>query len=128
MVRSEGSQIPQVVAAGTLALGAGLAAAPVVSGRFWGLAPDSAPVVPHLIRVYGLSLVGLGLATLRPGSDPVEMMRVATGVSAGTALAGLLGGMRGRVGARSSVMTVATAGGLAALAASAVREGGPAYR
>jgi hypothetical protein len=123
MSRRQQSQIPQTVAAGTLVLGASLVAAPVLSGRLWQLDPGASPVVPHLIRMYGLTLGGLGAATLRPGSDPVEMMRVATGVGASTALAWLLAGLRGRVGARGAVMGVATAAGLAALAATAVRTG-----
>ncbi|MET0764627.1 MAG: hypothetical protein ABWY29_07155 [Blastococcus sp.] len=114
-------QIPRVVGASALAIGAGHALAPVPSGRFWGLAPDSAPVVPHVIRAYGLSLMGLAVLTLRAGSDE-EVLKVATGVGALTALTGLLGGMRGRVGWRSAVMTVVAAGGLAALAATGVRK------
>jgi hypothetical protein len=66
VTRRTTSRIPQTVAVRTLTIGAQLAAVPVVSGRFWGPASDSAPVVPHLIRVYGLSLMGLGMATLRP--------------------------------------------------------------
>ena len=123
MVGRTPSDIARTVAVGTVTIGAGCAVAPVASGRFWGLAPDSAPVVPHLVRVYGLSLVGLGLATLRPGSDPVEMMRVAAGVSAGTALSALLGAGRGRVTPRSAATTVVAAGGLAVLSAAAVRRG-----
>lgn len=49
-------------------------------------------------------------------------MGVASGVAAGTALTGLLGGMCGRVGGRSTAMTVLAAGGLAALAGSALRK------
>jgi hypothetical protein len=43
-------------------------------------------------------------------------MGVARAVGAATALTGVLGGIRGRVGARSAVMTVVVAGGLSALA------------
>jgi hypothetical protein len=50
------------------------------------------------------------------------MMRVATGVSIGTALSGLLSVARGRVDAGSAAMTVAAAGGLAAPSAVAVRQ------
>jgi hypothetical protein len=119
---SNREQIPQVVGVSALAIGAGHALAPVLSGRFWGLAPESAPVVPHVIRAYGISLIGLGVVTQRVGPDQDVVMKVATGVGALTALTGLVGGVRGRVNWRSALMTVATAGGLAALAAASVRK------
>jgi|SRR5215212_6503073 hypothetical protein len=119
---SNREQIPQVVGVSALAIGAGHALAPVRSGRFWGLAPESAPVVPHVIRAYGISLIGLGVVTQRAGPDQDVVMKVATGVGALTALTGLVGGVRGRVNWRSALMTVATAGGLAALAAASVRK------
>jgi hypothetical protein len=120
---SNREEIVNVVGAGTLAIGAGHVLAPVGSGRFWGLQPHSTTVVPHLIRLYGLSLIGLGVVTLRAPGEQELMMSVATGVASATALTGLIGGLRGRVGARSAVMTVAAAGGLAALAATALRKG-----
>ena len=116
-------QIAQVVGGSALTIGAVHALAPVVSGRFWRLAPQSAPVVPHVIRAYGCSLVGLGLVTLNAGPDQDTMMRIASGVGAATALTGLLGGLRGRVDGLGAAMTIAAAGGLAALAAAAVRKG-----
>jgi hypothetical protein len=109
-------QLAQLVGAGAFAIGAGHALAPVASGRFWGLAPDSAPVVPHLLRAYGVSLMGLGAVTLRPGADQEAMMSVARAVGALTAATGIVGGAQGRVGARSALMSVGTAGGLAVLA------------
>jgi hypothetical protein len=115
-------QIPQLVGAGALAIGAGHALVPVASGRFWGLAPESAPVVPHVIRLYGISLVGLGAVTLQPGADQVVMMTVARLVGAATALTGVLGGLRGQVSRRSAVMTVVVAGGLSALAHAALNQ------
>jgi hypothetical protein len=110
-----------VVGAGALTIGVGHVIAPNWSGRFWGLAPQTAPVVPHVIRLYGLSLIGLGAVIVRTTSEQDLVMSVATGVATGTALTGLLGGLRGRVGRRSMVMTVLAAGGLGALAGSALR-------
>ena len=109
-------QIARLVGTGALAIGAGHTLAPVASGRFWGLAPDSAPVVPHLLRAYGVSLSGLGAVTLLPGADQQAMMSVARAVGALTALTGAVGGVQGRVGGRSAGMTVVAAGGLAVLA------------
>jgi hypothetical protein len=117
-----GEQLAQVVGSGALVIGAGHALAPVASGRFWGLAPDSAPVVPHVLRAYGVSLMGLGAVTLRPGADQEAMMSMARAVGALTALTGVLGAVRGRVGPRSAVMTVVAAGGLAALAHAALAQ------
>jgi hypothetical protein len=122
-VAVERERIAQLVGSGALAIGAGHALAPIASGRFWGLAPDSAPVVPHLLRAYGVSLAGLGAVTLRPGADQEAMMGVARAVGVLTALTGVVGGAQGRVGARSAAMTVVTAGGLAALAHVAVAKG-----
>src|SRR5215203_2317583 len=119
---SNRQDIANMVGAGALTIGAGHVIAPNGSGRFWGLAPQAAPVVPHLIRLYGLSLIGLGVVTLRTTSEQDLMMSVATGVGTATALTGLLGGLRGRVGGRSAVMTVLAAGGLAALAGAALRK------
>jgi hypothetical protein len=114
-------QLPQVVATGAVAIGAGHALAPTLSGRFWGLDPDAAPVVPHLIRAYGVSLIGLGVVSFATRSEQGLSMRVATGVGLGTALTGVLGAAQHRVGGRSAAMTVVAAGGLAALAAIAAR-------
>ena len=114
-------QLPQVVATGAVAIGAGHVLAPRLSGRFWGLEPDAAPVVPHVIRAYGVTLLGP-----RPQRDDAEAeqglsMQVATGVGLGTALTGVLGAAQHRVSGRSAAMTVVAAGGLAALAAIAAR-------
>ena len=117
---SSKDQVAELVGIGTVAIGTGQVLAPTVAGRFWGFAPDAAPVVPHLIRLYGLSLVSLGVTSLITPAERDGMMRVASGTAAATAIAGLVGGLRGRVSARSALMTVATAGGLAALAGSAV--------
>jgi hypothetical protein len=112
-----------VVGAGALTIGVAHVITPIGSGRFWGLAPQTAPVVPHVIRLYGLSLIGLGVVIVRTTSEQDLVMSVATGVATGTALTGLLGGLRGRVGKRSVAMTVLAAGGLAALSGSALRKG-----
>ena len=109
MVGNRG-QIAQVVGGSALAIGAVHALAPVASGRFWRLAPQSAPVVPHVIRAYGCSLMGLGLVTLQGKPDQDTMLRVASGVGAATALTGLLGGLRGRVDGLGAGMTIAAAG------------------
>jgi hypothetical protein len=119
---SDRRDIANVVGAGVMTIGVGHVITPNGSGRFWGLAPESAPVVPHVIRLYGLSLIGFGVVTLRTTSELDLAMRVATGVATGTALTGLLGGLRGRVGGRSAVLSVLGAGGLAALAVSALRK------
>ncbi len=113
--------IANVVGGGAVTIGVGHVIAPNGSGRFWGLAPQTAPVVPHVIRLYGLSLIGLGVVIVRTASEQDLVMSVATGVATGTALTGLLGGLRGRVGRRSATMTVLAAGGLAALAGAALR-------
>jgi hypothetical protein len=113
-------QLAQLVGVGAVTIGAGHVLVPTASGRFWGLAPDSAPVVAHVIRLYGISLTGLGVTILVAPSERDVTMRVASVVAALTCLTGLLGGLRGRVGARSAVMTVAAAGGFAALASAAV--------
>ncbi len=120
---SDPRDIAKVVGAGVLTIGAGHVVAPNGSGRFWGLAPQTAPVVPHVIRLYGLSLIGFGVVTVRTTSELDLVMKVALAVATGTAVTGLLGGLRGRVGGRSAVMTVLGAGGLAALAAFALRKG-----
>ena len=114
-------RLPQVVATGAVAIGAGHALAPTLSGRFWGLDPGSAPVVPYLIRAYGVSLVGLGVVSLRTRTEQALSMRVATGVGLATAVTGVLGAARHRVSRQSAAMTVVAAGGLAALAAAAAR-------
>ena len=120
---SNRQDIANVVGASALTIGVGHVLTPNGSGRFWGLAPQTAPVVPHVIRLYGLSLIGLGVVVMRTTAEQDLVMSVATGVATGTALTGLLGGMRGRVGKRSMAMTVLAAGGLAALAGSALRKG-----
>ena len=114
-------RLPRVVTAGALSIGAGHVLAPVLSGRFWELAPDAAPVVPHVIRAYGVSLLGLGVISLRTRSEQDLSMQVATGVGLLTALTGVIGGARHQVSRRSAAMTVLAAGGLAALAAVAAR-------
>jgi hypothetical protein len=119
-VDADRGQIARLVGAGAVAIGAGHALAPVASGRFWGLAPGSAPVVPHLLRAYGVALLGLGAVTLRPGADQVGVMVVARAVGGLTALTGVVGAAQGRIGARSAVMTVVAAGGLALLAHAAL--------
>jgi hypothetical protein len=118
---SSRQDIANVVGASAVAIGVGHVVTPTGSGRFWGLAPQTAPVVPHVIRLYGLSLIGLGVVIVRTTSEQDLVMGVAVGVATGTALTGLLGGLRGRVGRRSAAMTVLAAGGLAALALSALR-------
>jgi hypothetical protein len=119
-VTTNKDQTAQLVGIGAVTIGAGHVLAPTVSGRFWGLAPGASPVVPHVIRLYGISLVGLGVTSLTMPAERDGMMRVASGVGSLTALACLLGGLRGRVGPRGALTTAAAAGGLAALAASAV--------
>src|SRR3954453_24007071 len=98
-------RLPQVVATGAVAIGAGHTLAPRLSGRFWGLEPDSAPVVPHLVRAYGISLIGLGVISLLTRSEQDLSMRVATGVGLGTALTGLVGAAQHRIGGRSTAMS-----------------------
>jgi hypothetical protein len=115
------SQIQQAVGASVAAIGVGHLLAPVASGRFWGLAPNSAAVVPHLTRLYGATLAGLGVLTMQDRSGSPLAVQVATGVGGATAVLGLLGGVSGRVGWRGAVMTIVTAGGLAGLAGAAAR-------
>ncbi len=118
--RSE--QLQQVVGASGVLLGLANVAAPRASGRFWDVAPDSAPVVPYLIRMYGINLMALGVVALRAEGDqrePVLQLAVATGVT--TAAAGLVAGATGRIGRRGAAMAVVAAGGLSGLAWAASR-------
>ena len=115
-------QMQQFVGVSVTAIGAGHALAPVTSGRVWGLAPRSAPVVPHLIRAYGVSLAGLGVLTLQGEPPQPVVLGVAAGAGALTALTGLLAGLRGVVSPRSAVQTVLAAGGLAGVAYAAMRK------
>jgi hypothetical protein len=113
-------QLARLVGMGAVTIGAAHVLVPTLSGRFWGLAPGESAVVPHVIRLYGISLVGLGVTSLSMPAERDGMMRVAAGVGSATSLACLLGGLRGRVGARGALTTSVAAAGLAALAASAV--------
>lgn len=110
-------QIQQVLGSSGVLLGLANVAAPRASGLFWDVAPDSAPVVPYLIRMYGINLMALGVVALRAEGDqrePVLQLAVATGVT--TAAAGLIAGATGVLGRRGAAMAVVAAGGLAGLA------------
>ena len=118
--RSE--QMQQIVGGSGVLIGLANVAAPHASGRFWDVAPDSAPVVPHLIRIYGINLVTLGVLALRADGDQRQpVLQLAAATAATTAGAGLLAGATGRLGRRGAAMAVAAAGGLAGLAWSAAR-------
>lgn len=123
--RADGVQ--RVVGTSTVVIGVTNVLAPRLSGRFWGIPPDAAPVVPHLGRIYGLALAGLGALSLMVDErERRDTLRLGAVVAGGTAAADVLAWARGQLGARGAVTGAVAAGVLAALAWTGSREEKPA--
>jgi hypothetical protein len=116
-------QAQQGAAALVLGVGVGDALAPRLTGGFFGLDTDAAPLVPWLLRLYGISLVSLGTQVqLAEGGGRKTALEVLAVTSGATGVASLLARARGQVSTRSAVMTAAAAGAVCALAVTALSE------
>ncbi len=106
----------RLIAAGRMALGAGVLAAPQdVPARWLGRDAVRQPIVVYLARMLGARDVALGLATLLTLEDPDVGPRVqaaCAAVDSVDALATLMA--RRQLPSAGTIATVATAGGAAA--------------
>lgn len=112
----QAEQVQRIVGVSAIAIGVGNLLSARLSGRFWDIPADAAPVVPHLARLYGIALAGLGAQTLLLDERRRrDALRLGAAVGLGTAAVDVASWTRGRLGRRGAVTGALAAGGLGVL-------------
>lgn len=112
----QAEQVQRIVGISALVIGVGNILSSRLSGRFWDIPADAAPVVPHLARIYGVTLAGLGAQTLMMEErHRRDALRLGAAVGLGTAVVDVASWSRGRLGRRGAVTGGLAAGGLGVL-------------
>lgn len=115
-MKGRAGQIQRIVGTSALVIGGVNVLSARLSGRVWDIPVDAAPVVPHLGRIYGVTLAGLGAQTLMiDEGHRRDALRLGAAVGLGTAAADIASWKRGRLGRRGAVTGALAAGGLGLL-------------
>jgi hypothetical protein len=116
-------QAQQAATAMTLGFGVGNTLVPRLMGDTFGLETEAAPLVPWVLRMYGISLVSLGtLMQVADDDSRKTVLEVAVVSSGSMAASSLIARARGQISTRSAIMTAAAAGAVCALALSALSD------
>jgi hypothetical protein len=115
MSKSQKETAVNAIAAGRVAIGAGAWLMPNLSGRLFGLDPDSNPQLPYVGRLFGARDVALGAGALR-SSRKSKQAWVTAGLACDLAdvAAGVLAGARGQLPPAAAALVSTTAGVFAA--------------
>ena len=120
-------QIVPGLIGGRAAIGAAAYLAPRLTGRLFGLDPDSNPQAPYLGRLFGVRDValafGLGVSS---GSERAQWLRIGIACDLGDAAAGVIAGRSGELPKLATVLVTATALGAAGLGVAALLSEQPA--
>jgi hypothetical protein len=110
MSKKDKEKAATAIAAGRVVVGAAAYVAPNLSGRLFGLDPDSNPQASYIGRLFGARDVALGAGVLRSPRKQKDAW-VAAGMACDVADvgAGALAGIRGTLPPASAAMVTATA-------------------
>ena len=115
-------QIVQRLVITRTAIGLGAWLAPRLSGRLFGLDPDSNPQAPYLGRLFGVRDVALGFGlSTSSGADRQQWLQVGIACDLADAAAGLLAGRAGQLPKRAAALVTGTALMAAAMGVAAMR-------
>ena len=116
VMADQAEQVQRIVGVSAIAIGVGNLLSARLSGRFWDIPADAAPVVPHLARIYGIALAGLGAQTLLLDErHRRDALRLGAAVGLGTAAVDVASWSRGRLGRRGALTGALAAGALGVL-------------
>jgi hypothetical protein len=114
MKKSQKDTAVNAIAIGRMAVGAGAWLTPNLSGRLFGLDPESNPQLPYVGRLFGARDVALGAGTLRSSRKQRDLWLTASfACDVADAAAGVIAGVRGQLPVSSAALVTATAGAFA---------------
>jgi hypothetical protein len=114
MRKSQRETAINAIAIGRIAIGTGAWLTPNLSGRLFGLDPESNPQLPYVGRLFGARDVALGAGALRsPRKQRDLWLTAAFACDVADAAAGVIAGVRGQLPASAAALVSATAGAFA---------------